>query len=95
MGEVIFLRAPIGLTSLSAMKKPLLIAALIGATALFKLAHQLQLWGMSLEDIARVNQLALLELVIATLVVGYVSLRYLHHYRPTTCSPTLLHHSQQ
>lgn len=34
MGEVIFLRAPIGLTSLSAMKKPLLIAALIGATAL-------------------------------------------------------------
>ena len=67
----------------------------IGATALFKLAHQLQLWGMSLEDIARVNQLALLELVIATLVVGYVSLRYLHHYRPTTFSPTLLHHSQQ
>lgn len=67
----------------------------IGATALFKLAHQLQLWGMSLEEITWVNQLALLELVIATLVVGYVSLRYLHHYRPSATSPAPLHHSQQ
>ena len=67
----------------------------IGATALFKLAHQLQLWGLAPGEIAWISQLAQLELVIATLVVGYVSLRYLHHYRPSTTSPTPLHHSQQ
>ena len=67
----------------------------IGATALFKLAHQLQIWGLAPDEIAWVGQLAQLELVIATLVVGYVSLRYLHHYRPSATSPAPLHHSQQ
>ena len=67
----------------------------IGATALFKLAHQLRLWGLAPDELAWISQLAQLELVIATLVVGYVSLRYLHHYRPSTTSPTPLHHSQQ
>ena len=67
----------------------------IGATALFKLAHQLQLWGLAPGEIAWISQLAQLELVIATLVVGYVSLRYLHHYRPSAAPPTPLHHSQQ
>ena len=67
----------------------------IGATALFKLAHQLQIWGLAPDEIAWVGQLAQLELVIATLVVGYVSLRYLHHYRPSAAPPTPLHHSQQ
>ena len=67
----------------------------IGATALFKLAHQLQIWGLAPDEIAWVGQLAQLELVIATLVVGYVSLRYLHHYRPSVTSPAPLHHSQQ
>lgn len=54
----------------------------IGATALYKLAHQLHIWGMDPDDIIWVSHLALLELLVATLVVGYVSLRYLRHYRP-------------
>ncbi len=58
----------------------------IGATALFKLAHQLQIWGMAADDIAWISHLAQLELLVATLVVGYVSLRYLMHYRPTAAS---------
>lgn len=58
----------------------------IGATALFKLAHQLQIWGMAATDITWVTHLAQLELLVATGVVGYVSLRYLMHYRPTSKS---------
>ena len=59
---------------------------MIGATALFKLAHQIQIWGMEANDIAWITHLAQLELWVATGVVGYVSLRYLMHYRPTTAS---------
>lgn len=54
----------------------------IGATALFKLSHQLQDWGLSPMETVWVERLALLELGIATAVVTYVGLRYLWHYRP-------------
>ena len=66
----------------------------IGATALFKLAQQLQVWGMGAEEIQWVQGLAQLELAVATLVVGYVSVRYLMHYAPKkhSVSAQLQHH---
>ena len=54
----------------------------IGATALYKLAHQMTQWGMAEQYVSEVRTLALLELIVASLVVGYVALRYLHHYQP-------------
>lgn len=54
----------------------------IGATALFKLAHQCQLWGLDSEQLSWILTLAHLELLVATLVVSYVALRYLCHYAP-------------
>ena len=52
----------------------------IGATALYKLAAQLTQWGMDSGSSQLIQHLALAELLIATLVVGYVTLRYLLHY---------------
>ena len=52
----------------------------IGATAQYKLAHQLINWGFTEPYISQVQTLAWVELLIATLVVGYVGLRYLAHY---------------
>lgn len=52
----------------------------IGATAQYKLAHQLTNWGFTEPYISQVQTLAWVELLIATLVVGYVGLRYLAHY---------------
>ena len=54
----------------------------IGATALYKLAAQLTIWGMAEQYVSQIRTLAWLELLVATVVVGYVALRYLHHYQP-------------
>ena len=55
----------------------------IGATALFKLAGQLHQWGLAASEVVWVERLAEFELIVATLVIGYVSLRYLLHYAPS------------
>nr|WP_321445161.1 TDT family transporter [uncultured Cohaesibacter sp.] len=48
----------------------------IGATALFKVAPQLASWGMDEASLGILVGLARLELAVATLVVGYVAVRY-------------------
>ena len=52
----------------------------IGATALYKLAVQLGAWGLGTEYVAQVHALADFELLVAALVVGFVSWKYLRHY---------------
>ncbi|RTZ15284.1 TDT family transporter [Vibrio aquaticus] len=54
----------------------------IGSTALFKLAHWMESVDVASQYIAQVHVLALLELVVATLVVSYVAVRYFHFYQP-------------
>ncbi|WP_375750426.1 TDT family transporter [Vibrio sp. HN007] len=53
----------------------------IGSTALFKLASWMEGVGMSTQYIHQIEWLASLELLIATVVVLYVSVRYLNHYK--------------
>jgi tellurite resistance protein TehA-like permease len=54
----------------------------IGATALFKLAAWMQAQGIEAHYINQVFNLAYLELIVATLVVGYVAVRYYMNYKP-------------
>lgn len=54
----------------------------IGSTALFKLAVWMENVGVASKYVAQVHWLAGFELVIATIVVSYVALRYLAFYRP-------------
>ncbi|NOH79055.1 TDT family transporter [Vibrio sp. RE86] len=54
----------------------------IGSTALFKLAAWMENIGVEDHYVAQVHWLAGVELIIATLVVGYVALRYFHFYQP-------------
>ncbi|MGY3944860.1 TDT family transporter [Aeromonas tecta] len=54
----------------------------IGATALFKVAHLLAQWPEGAHYAEQVSQLAHLELGAATLIVGYVALRYLMFFLP-------------
>ncbi|KLV01615.1 C4-dicarboxylate ABC transporter [Photobacterium aquae] len=54
----------------------------IGATALFKTAAWMASQGYAQHYVGQVAALAQFELVVATLVVGYVALRYLAFYRP-------------
>ncbi len=54
----------------------------IGATALFKVADLFARWQLPTEAIAQIHMLAVFELAIATIVVGYVSLRYALHFSP-------------
>ncbi|KJY85066.1 C4-dicarboxylate ABC transporter [Vibrio galatheae] len=56
----------------------------IGATALYKLAAWMQSVDMADKYIAQVRFLAALELLVASLVVGYVAVRYFNHYKPVT-----------
>jgi tellurite resistance protein TehA-like permease len=56
----------------------------IGATALFKVAIWMETVGIEADYVQQVHWLAGFELIVATLVVGYVALRYLAHYRPVT-----------
>jgi tellurite resistance protein TehA-like permease len=48
----------------------------IGSTALFKLSHLLGQWEFAAEYVAQVQWLAQLELGVATVIVGYVAVRY-------------------
>lgn len=59
----------------------------IGATAQYKLAQQLANWGFTEPYISQVQTLAWVELLIATLVVGYVAIRYLAHYGASSQVP--------
>ncbi|MCK6262536.1 TDT family transporter [Vibrio sp. ZSDE26] len=54
----------------------------ISATALFKLASWMSHTGIEAKYVSQVHFLARFELIIATLVVGYVAARYLHFYQP-------------
>ncbi|WP_353980259.1 TDT family transporter [Salinicola endophyticus] len=55
----------------------------IGATALVKTAAWMQHVGFHHHDIAIVHGLATLEIVVASVIVGYVALRYLSFYLVT------------
>ena len=48
----------------------------IGATAQFKAALQLEIWGVKPEMVQQVMTLAWIELVLATMIISYVSLRF-------------------
>lgn len=54
----------------------------IGSTALFKLSAWMESVGIAQHYVEQVHWLAGLELVVATLVVGYVAARYFHFYQP-------------
>jgi exfoliative toxin A/B len=54
----------------------------IGATALFKVGHLLEQWPQAAHYVAQINLLAHFELGAATLIVGYVALRYLMFFLP-------------
>ncbi|MGF1696864.1 TDT family transporter [Vibrio lamellibrachiae] len=54
----------------------------ISATAQFKLIGWMQGIGIESEYVTQVQFLAGLELFVATAVVGYVAMRYLHFYQP-------------
>ncbi|MDC5703390.1 TDT family transporter [Vibrio europaeus] len=56
----------------------------IGATALFKLAAWMETTGVANKYIVQVQWIAAIELVVATLVVSYVALRYLSFYKPVS-----------
>lgn len=55
----------------------------IGATALFKTAHWMTGVDLLSAYSAAIYDLAIIELIVATLVVGYVACRYWLFYRPT------------
>lgn len=54
----------------------------IGATALFKMTHWMEEVSIAPHYIEQVHVLATLELMVATLVVSYVALRYVLFYLP-------------
>jgi tellurite resistance protein TehA-like permease len=56
----------------------------IGSTALFKLASWMESVGIAAEYVQQVHWLAGFELIVATVVVGYVAMRYLAFYRPVS-----------
>ncbi|MFP8967440.1 TDT family transporter [Pokkaliibacter sp. CJK22405] len=60
----------------------------IGATAQFKTAHLLSGAGFSASIVEQVQWLAELELIVATLVVSYVAVRYLGFYLPRMLTRT-------
>lgn len=51
----------------------------IGATALFKMANWMEAHGLSADYVHQVRGLAGLELIVATIVVTYVSLQYINN----------------
>ena len=54
----------------------------IGATALFKTGALLEQLGASKALSQPIDRLASAELMVATLIIGYVTLRYCAHYFP-------------
>lgn len=61
----------------------------IGATALFKSAHWVNQYAQMGDFSLWLHRLAIFELLIATLVVGYVALRYVMHYFPVQMKKNL------
>ncbi len=51
----------------------------IGATALFKMAHWMEMQGLATHYVQQVRALAAIELIVATLVVAYVVWQYISH----------------
>lgn len=51
----------------------------IGATALFKMANWMQNAGLSSQYVEQVRMLALVELLVATIVVSYVAMQYFYN----------------
>ncbi len=52
----------------------------VGATALYKVAERLAAYPLAAEYAMQLRYLAVLEMVIASFIVGYVCLRYVMHY---------------
>ncbi|MEH6452392.1 MAG: TDT family transporter [Psychromonas sp.] len=52
----------------------------IGATALFKTAEQLEIWGVAAKDVSEVILLANIELLLATVVISYVTIRFVLYF---------------
>ncbi|MGL9723185.1 TDT family transporter [Sodalis sp. (in: enterobacteria)] len=59
----------------------------IGATALYKLAHSLAAYPMAENYVRQITYLADIEVTIATLVVGYVALRFVLSCLPCVREP--------
>ena len=53
----------------------------IGATALFKLAAWMTSSNIDSDYSTQIQHLALFELMVATLIVSYVTLRYFRHFK--------------
>ncbi|CAE6911243.1 COG1275 Tellurite resistance protein and related permeases [Vibrio sp. B1FLJ16] len=51
----------------------------IGATALFKMTHWMEMQGLAVHYVQQVRSLAGVELIVATLVVAYVAWQYISH----------------
>ena len=51
----------------------------IGATALFKMAHWMETRGLAEHYVQQVHWLAILELMVASMVVVYVSIQYIRY----------------
>lgn len=67
----------------------------IGATALFKVAHLLEGFDLAAEYAAQIRVLANIELAVATVIVSYVALRYLMFFMPQrdrSANNGLVHH---
>ncbi|EKT60243.1 TDT family transporter [Providencia burhodogranariea] len=54
----------------------------IGATALYKLSNAILIYPTFAELSKQIHFIATVELIIATLVIAYVSIRYIHFYLP-------------
>jgi len=54
----------------------------VGATALFKVAERAEQHGLAITLVNQLHHLALVELSLATLVVFYVGLRFMHYFKP-------------
>jgi exfoliative toxin A/B len=61
----------------------------IGSTALFKMVTWMETTNIAVDYIDQVRRLAQLELVIATVVVAYVAIRYLYFYQPFRIKTTV------
>ena len=63
----------------------------IGATALFMVSHLVEQWPQAAEYVEQIRLLAHFELGAATLIVGYVALRYLMFFLPLGGSDEVAH----
>ncbi|TCV99828.1 TDT family transporter [Biostraticola tofi] len=61
----------------------------IGATALYKLAHYLGEWPLAQGYARQLHRLATIEVTIATVIIGYVIVRYLMNYLVQVKPPLL------